>query len=199
MLEIDYSLFPLSEEEYEQISVRAESLARRGKVPPLSPASYGRVVVINPYEGHTLHHVPDDLRRPLRRAMLPFYKASKALTGGQLVKDILESTEEQVYQVVFELYSKFPHALSFLREISRVKKKYPQCRLLMHGEMVRFQELLKEILSEYRGHVPARLTVIKPDVFETVIALPEYLKVNPTEELLSRVDRLFGRKVVRLG
>ncbi|MCZ6647465.1 MAG: hypothetical protein O7B79_14650 [SAR324 cluster bacterium] len=186
MLEIDYSLFPLSEEEHEQISARAESLARRGKAPPLSPASYGRVVVINPYEGHTLHHVPDDLRRPLRRAMLPVYKASKALTGGQLVKDILESTEEQVYQVVFELYSKFPHALSFLREISRVKKKYPQCRLLMHGEMVRFQELLKEILSENGAscdllfdHFEGAISLRSVDQIENVLAeLPRYPTVS---------------------
>jgi DNA polymerase-3 subunit alpha len=58
---------------------------------------------------------------------------------------------------------------------------------------------LKELLTANRGDVPARLTVTEPDVFETVIALPETLKVNPTDELLVRVDKLFGQKVVRLS
>ncbi|MEE8409139.1 MAG: DNA polymerase III subunit alpha, partial [Myxococcota bacterium] len=58
---------------------------------------------------------------------------------------------------------------------------------------------LKELLIANKGNVPTRLTVTKPDVFETVIALPETLRVNPTDELLVRVDQLFGQKVVRLA
>ncbi len=58
---------------------------------------------------------------------------------------------------------------------------------------------LKEILVAHRGEVPARLTITAPDVFETVIALPETLRVNPSDELLVRVDKLFGHKVVRLS
>jgi DNA polymerase III subunit alpha len=58
---------------------------------------------------------------------------------------------------------------------------------------------LREILTEFKGNVPARLTITQPDQFETVIALPEQLAVSPTEELLIRVDGLFGRRVVRLA
>ena len=58
---------------------------------------------------------------------------------------------------------------------------------------------LKEILTQCRGSVPAKLTIVNPEVSETVIALPEYLRVNPSDELLSRVDGLFGRPVVRLS
>ncbi len=57
---------------------------------------------------------------------------------------------------------------------------------------------LKELLVANRGEVPTRLTITSPNLFETVIALPETLKVNPTDELLIRVERLFGQKVVRL-
>ena len=60
-------------------------------------------------------------------------------------------------------------------------------------------EKLKEILVAHKGEVPARLTITEPDTFETVIALPETLRVNPSDELLVRVDKLFGTKVVRLG
>jgi DNA polymerase III subunit alpha len=58
---------------------------------------------------------------------------------------------------------------------------------------------LREILVDCPGDVPARLTISDPNVFDTVIALPETLKVNPTDELLVRVDKLFGQKVVRLS
>lgn len=58
---------------------------------------------------------------------------------------------------------------------------------------------LKELLTANPGDIPARLTITEPGMFETVIALPETLKVRPTDELLVRVDRLFGEKVVRLG
>jgi DNA polymerase-3 subunit alpha len=60
-------------------------------------------------------------------------------------------------------------------------------------------ERLKELLVANRGEVPARLTITEPNVFETIIALPETLRVNPTDELLVRVDQLFGQKVVRLA
>jgi DNA polymerase III subunit alpha len=58
---------------------------------------------------------------------------------------------------------------------------------------------LKEILVAYKGDVPTRLTITEPNVSETVIALPETLRVNPTDDLLVRVERLFGQKVVRLA
>jgi DNA polymerase-3 subunit alpha len=58
---------------------------------------------------------------------------------------------------------------------------------------------LREILVAHKGEVPTRLTITEPDLFETVIALPETLRVNPTDELLIRVDKLFGQRVVRLS
>ncbi len=58
---------------------------------------------------------------------------------------------------------------------------------------------LRELLVQNRGDVQARLTISQPNLFETVIVLPETMKVNPTEELLIRVDKLFGQKVVKLA
>ncbi len=58
---------------------------------------------------------------------------------------------------------------------------------------------LRELLVQNRGDVQARLTITDPNVSETVITLPDTLKVNPTEELLIRVDKLFGQKVVKLA
>lgn len=148
MLEIDYNLFPLSEEETEEIGVRAVALARRGKTPPLTPASYGRVVVVNPYEGFTLHHVPDDLRRPLRRALLPSTEASKDLTGSQLRSAILDKSNEPIYEIVIELHSKFSEVVSFLRQIPAIQRQHPKCRIMLHGELIRIHDLLGELLSQ---------------------------------------------------
>ena len=48
---------------------------------------------------------------------------------------------------------------------------------------------------------PARLSKMQAEsrALATVIVLPETMKVNPTEELLVRVDKLFGQKVVKLA
>ncbi|MBN1961608.1 MAG: DNA polymerase III subunit alpha [Deltaproteobacteria bacterium] len=58
---------------------------------------------------------------------------------------------------------------------------------------------LKEILVAHKGDIPARLTITEPKVFQTEITLPETLRVNPSDELLVRVDKLFGEPVVRLS
>ncbi len=148
MLEIDYNLLPLSEEENAQIAARAFALARRGKTPPISPASYGRVVVINPYEGFTLHHVPDDLRRPLRRAMVSLYDASKLQSGSQLADQILESSDEPIYHIVLELHSDFPGIVSFFEQMPRIRRRHPYCRLLIHGNMMRVHDFLTSLLEQ---------------------------------------------------
>ena len=57
---------------------------------------------------------------------------------------------------------------------------------------------LKTILFKNRGGVPAKLTIINPGVTRTTIALPDTLRVNPSEELQSSVNRHFGQKVVHL-
>ena len=81
MLEIDYDLIPLDGDTLAQIERDATLLAGRGKVPPLSPSNYGRVVVVNPNQGFDLHHVPNDLRKPLRRSLLPVFEGSRAVAG----------------------------------------------------------------------------------------------------------------------
>ena len=182
MLEIDYNLFPLSDEEQAQIRVHAVALAKRGKPPPLTAASHGRVVVVNPYDGYNLHHVPDDLRRPLRRAMVPVTEANRPLTGAELARGILEKTQEPVYQIVVELYSNFPHAVSFLREISGIQRRYPLCNVIVHGEMRRTHDLLKEILAEKGAscdllfdHFDGAITLRSSEQLDNlVVELPRY-------------------------
>ncbi|MCH8883751.1 MAG: hypothetical protein IIA41_09680 [SAR324 cluster bacterium] len=62
MVDIDYDLIPLEADKTEEVARNARILARSGKVPPISPTSYGRVVVVNPDENFTIHQ---DYRRTL--------------------------------------------------------------------------------------------------------------------------------------
>ena len=60
-----------------------------------------------------------------------------------------------------------------------------------------FKEL-KNILFRCRGGIPAKITITNPSVSQTTIALPDNLRVNPSEELMAKTNRLFGEKVVYL-
>ena len=58
---------------------------------------------------------------------------------------------------------------------------------------------LKELFSSNRGPVETRIKVTEPGVSETVIQLPDSLRIQPNDELLNRVDRLFEGRVVKLS
>jgi DNA polymerase-3 subunit alpha len=60
-----------------------------------------------------------------------------------------------------------------------------------------FKEL-KNILFRCRGGIPATITITNPNVSQTTIALPDNLRVNPSEELMAKANSLFGEKVVFL-
>ena len=59
---------------------------------------------------------------------------------------------------------------------------------------------LKTILANAtRGGCQAYLRLVIPQRSETVIALPEAWAVSPTEDLLTRLERLFGERVTTLA
>ena len=54
---------------------------------------------------------------------------------------------------------------------------------------------LKTVLTKHQGQCRTFLHVLHPDHSETVISLPEQLKVAPTAEMLTDVEQLFDRGV----
>jgi DNA polymerase-3 subunit alpha len=54
---------------------------------------------------------------------------------------------------------------------------------------------LHEMFLQYRGTCTVFLHLFKPDRSETIIELPDRLKVNPSRNLLEAVDRAFGRRI----
>jgi len=54
---------------------------------------------------------------------------------------------------------------------------------------------LRSVLTEHQGQCDTFLHLLRPDHTETVIALPEQLKVAPTDAMLTAVEQLFGSGV----
>ena len=56
---------------------------------------------------------------------------------------------------------------------------------------------LKNIISRYPGTCPAYVHLIVPDKTETVLSLPNELKLSPTPQLVQAVNKLFGHNVTK--
>ncbi|MBI3991709.1 MAG: hypothetical protein HY342_00435 [Candidatus Lambdaproteobacteria bacterium] len=148
MLEIDYDLIPLDATAQRQIARDAELLARRGKVPPLSQSNFGRVAVVNPNQGFDLHHVPDDLRKPLRRMFVPVFQGALPIHGKALIDAVHQGSDEELYALVLELHSEFPTLLEFLRYLPDLHSRHPRCQLILHADVLHFYNLLEAVIGE---------------------------------------------------
>lgn len=186
MLDIDYDLIPLEQTASEQVVRDARVLARRGRVPTLSSANLGRLVVVNPNQGYALHHVPDDLRKPLRRVMMPIQEGSRVLTAARLVEEIADSSDETLHAVIVEAHSDFPNLPDLLRTLPLLAKRMPRCQFLLHVEMPRLYSLLESQLSQpgtfcdlYFDHDGAPLRITGTQVLGRMLMdLPRYPTFN---------------------
>ena len=182
MIEIDYDLIPLSEDKQQQIARDARLLASRGKVPPILASDYGRLVVVNPNQGFTIHHVPDELRKPLRRQLLPVYDGSNAVPGQALLEKILEHSEEPLRAVLIELHSPFPTAGELVARFPEVLARNPECRFLIHGDLNRVTSLLQQLMTAEQARCrlwfhacDTSIDLIGPDsLADMFVDLPKY-------------------------
>jgi len=56
-------------------------------------------------------------------------------------------------------------------------------------------ETLRDMLKRHPGNCPVFLHVVIPGRSETILALPDNLKVSPSMELIKGFDKIFGEKV----
>jgi len=56
---------------------------------------------------------------------------------------------------------------------------------------------LKNVLSRFTGDCPAFVHLIVPDKTETVLSLPDEMRLAPSPQLVAAVDKLFGHSVTR--
>ena len=55
---------------------------------------------------------------------------------------------------------------------------------------------LNEIINRYKGNCDTVVHVVIPNRSETIISLPEDVKISPSDEMLRDVEKLFGYKIV---
>jgi DNA polymerase-3 subunit alpha len=98
-------------------------------------------------------------------------------------------------QVVVEIIAE---EIQSLREVREKRAKRMELRL--RADMVTDEKLqkLKEIAAKHAGATPVAVSLVLPGEAEAIIGGTQ-LKVAATEEFISAVDRLFGRRVVELG
>ncbi|MEN9800179.1 MAG: hypothetical protein RL653_3876 [Pseudomonadota bacterium] len=98
-------------------------------------------------------------------------------------------------QVVVEVIAEEIQSLREVRE-----KRARRMELRLRADMVTDDKLkkLKEIAARHAGPTPVAVSLVLPGEAEAIIGGTQ-LKVAATEEFISAVDRLFGRRVVELG
>ena len=120
MLYIDYSIIPLTDEDRLVIDRVVEAKIEAGATPVITKAHYGRVAIVNPDPVQTMHHIPDELRAPLRRTMHATSEGPTALNAERIYKSLVEG-EGPIYALVLELDSEFKHLQDFLGYLPKLK------------------------------------------------------------------------------
>jgi DNA polymerase-3 subunit alpha len=118
-----------------------------------------------------------------------FRKYEAAIQGDEpvFVRGTAEVSEERCQLIADEIGSLASARESGVRQvhIAVVHDRVDEAKL----------ESLRETLRQHQGTCPTFLHVLLATQVETVIALPEELKVAPTEGMVEAVERLFGSGV----
>ena len=146
MLQIDYSIIPLTDEDRHAIDEVISAKIESGEVPHIDKSHHGRVVVLNPDAVQTVHHVPDDLRAPLRRSIHATMEASLPLGAERLFRGLVQE-EGPLYFLIIELESEFKHFAGFLDYIPKLREHYPNLSVFLTGTLPHVIEKLQQALA----------------------------------------------------
>ena len=146
MLQIDYSLITLTDKDWEIVRREVQAKLRQGIVPEISKNMHGRVVVVNPDPVQTDHHLPDNLRAPLRRLLVHTQEGPVAIPAARLVDSVCEG-EEQLFGLIIEVQSDFKNLHDFLAYIPRLRKKYPRMAVFILGLTPNMLAKMREVLD----------------------------------------------------
>lgn len=89
-----------------------------------------------------------------------------------------------------------PKEILPLAEVSRKETKRVHFRFQVPGLVDDQLHRLKEIIMRHRGSCPVLMHLVIPHRSETVLRLPESLKIAPTDEMMEDTERLFGYNVI---
>jgi DNA polymerase-3 subunit alpha len=119
------------------------------------------------------------------------YTQAAELLGSEeplLVKGVVDVGEDANKILVNEILS--------LQDVKERLTRFVHFRLTTPGLDDRQLKALKEIMARYRGECEGLIHLVIPNRSETVIQLPENLKIQACDEMMDDVEKLFGYNVV---
>lgn len=119
------------------------------------------------------------------------YKASMELLKGEeplLVAGTLDVSEESCKMLVTEVVA--------LREVQERLTKRVHFRITTPGLEEMHLRSLRDIVGKHRGNCEAVVHMVIPNRSETILALPDTLKVAANDEIMHDTEKLFGYNVV---
>ncbi len=119
------------------------------------------------------------------------YTQAAELLGSEeplLVKGVVDVGEDANKILVNEILS--------LQDVKERLTRFVHFRLTTPGLDDRQLKALKEIMARYRGECEGLIHLVIPNRSETVVQLPENLKIQACDEMMDDVEKLFGYNVV---
>ncbi|MBW2504241.1 MAG: DNA polymerase III subunit alpha [Deltaproteobacteria bacterium] len=105
-----------------------------------------------------------------------------------LVKGTVDVGEDACKILVSEVFA--------LKDVKQRQTKRIHFRLTSPGLEQKQLYALREIMTRYRGECEALIHLVVPNRSETVIGLPENLRMQASDEMMDDVEKLFGYNVV---
>ncbi len=134
----------------------------------------------------------EDLTGSMEIVVFPeVYSASMDMIKGE--EPILISGELDVGEEACKLLAS---DIVLLREVRKTMARRVRIRLTTPGLQETQLRQLKSIVQRYRGDCEVFLQIVIPNRSETLIKLPDQLKMAASEEALADVDALFGYNVM---
>ena len=146
MLEIDYSLVALTQQDRDAILADVARKIKAGLVPTLDKTKPGKVVVVNPDPVQTAHHVPDELRVQIRRGLVSTTEGSIPLRADRVFADAVAGSEPLV-ALIIEVQSDFPALGEFLDYIPALRARFPDCAVFLNGTVPNIMEKFRQVLA----------------------------------------------------
>jgi DNA polymerase-3 subunit alpha len=151
------------------------------------------IKLLNTRKGDRMAFVTlEDLSGFVEMVVFPetYTEAAELLNSEEalLVKGAVDVGEDACKILVNEVLS--------LKDVKKHRTKLVHFRLTTPGLEERQLRSLREIMTKYRGDCEALIHLIVPNRSETVVSLPEALRLQASDEMMDDVEKLFGYNVV---
>ena len=197
MLNIDFSLIPLSPEDQNRVEAEVARKLASGTDPKIEKSHFGRVVVLNPDPVQSAHHVPDVLRSSYRRIMFHVHEGPLQMPADKIFAELTEP-EEPLRILIIEVKDPFKNLSGFLRYLPQLRKKYPDLGVFLNANMLTAMKTLQQVMAsegdelvliypDARGMIeiqdPEELSQVVTDIAEPItFSVPFFSQIRLADE-----------------